>query len=106
MKKTTSILDKVINAFMRGAEGGGYGKWAVPLFLGGSCLVAFAFAALFHFLGALGACATAAVLATLALAHFDAEESERPTEALESESRPATRHRKNNIIPFPKEKAI
>ena len=106
VKKTSSLFDKVISAFMRGAEGGGYGKWAAPLFLGIACLVAFTFAALFHFLGALGACATAAVLAALALAHFDAEESEQPAEPAEAEPLPATRRRKNNVIQFPKGKAI
>ncbi len=106
VKKQALFFDKVISAFMRGAEGGGYGKWAAPLFFRHCLPRRIYICRSVSFLGALGACATAAVLAALALAHFDAEESEQPAEPAEAEPLPATRRRKNNVIPFPKGKAI
>ncbi len=86
MKQRYVVFDQIITGFMRGAEGGGYGKCAFLLFLAFGILIALAFAALFHFIGALGACAVAAVLAALALAHFDAYESEQAFKSCEERS--------------------
>lgn len=80
MKKRYFILHQLLEKFLCGAQGGSYGKRTLPLVLGLLCSVPLVFAALFHFLGAFWGCATAAVLAALALAHFDAYESEYPAE--------------------------
>lgn len=81
MKKRYSILHKLLESFLRGAQGGGYGKRGILLFFSFCCLIPLLFAAFFHFLGAFWSCTIAAVLAALALAHFDAYESETPSES-------------------------
>ncbi len=79
MKKRYSVLHRLLESFLRGAQGGRYGRGAA-FFCLGCCLVPLVFAGLFHFFGAFWGWAIAAVLAALALAHFDAYESEYPAE--------------------------
>ena len=107
MKRRYVLFHKFISVFMRGAQGGGYGRAFLPLFLVFSCVTAFVFAALFHFLGALGACAAAATLFALALAHFDAYESEQSQiECPPSPTQPAAiAHRKKKSHTYPGEQA-
>ena len=80
MKKRYSILHKLLEGFLRGAQGGSYGKKGILLFFGFCCLIPLLFAAFFHLFGAFWSCTIAAVSAALALAHFDAYESEIPAE--------------------------
>ena len=81
MKKRYVILHGLLENFLCGAQGGSYGKGAFFLFFAFCCLVPLVFAGLFHFLGAFWSWAIAAVLAALALAHFDAYESEYPAKS-------------------------
>ena len=80
MKKRYVILHRLLENFLCGAQGGSYGKGAFFLFFAFCCLVPLVFAGLFHFWGAFWGWAIAAALAALALAHFDAYESEYPAE--------------------------
>ena len=51
MKKRYSVLHRLLESFLRGAQGGRYGRGAA-FFCLGCCLVPLVFAGLFHFFGA------------------------------------------------------